>query len=109
MQGYSLLAVAIFCEVIATSCLKLSDGFTRFVPSAITVVFYGISFFALSLTLKFIPVGVAYAIWSALGIVLISLVGYVAFGQKLDLAALVGMVLIIVGVLVISLISKTAG
>lgn len=109
MQGYSLLAVAIFCEVIATSCLKLSDGFTRLVPSAITVVFYGISFFALSLTLKFIPVGVAYAIWSALGIVLISLVGYVAFGQKLDLAALVGMVLIIAGVLVISLISKTAG
>lgn len=109
MQGYSLLAVAIFCEVIATSCLKLSDGFTKPVPSAITVVFYSISFFALSLTLKFIPVGVAYAIWSALGIVLISLVGYVAFGQKLDLAALVGMVLIIVGVLVISLISKTAG
>lgn len=109
MQGYSLLAVAIFCEVIATSCLKLSDGFTKPVPSAITVVFYSISFFALSLTLKFIPVGVAYAIWSALGIVLISLVGYVAFGQKLDLAALVGMVLIIAGVLVISLISKTAG
>ncbi|MBB4632560.1 DMT family transporter [Sphingosinicella soli] len=106
MQGYPLLALAIVCEVIATSCLKLSDGFTRLVPSAITVVFYGISFFVLSLTLKFIPVGVAYAIWSALGIVLISMVGYVAFDQKLDIAAMVGMALIIVGVLVVSVISK---
>lgn len=106
MHGYPLLAIAIVCEVIATSCLKLSDGFTRLVPSAITVIFYGISFFALSLTLKFIPVGVAYAIWSALGIVLISVVGYVAFDQKLDYAAIVGMALIIVGVLVVSVISK---
>ena len=109
MADWAYLAVAIVAEVIATSALKASEGFTRFVPSIVVVVGYGIAFAFLSLTLRTIPVGVAYAIWSGVGIVLIALVGYFVFGQVLDAAALSGMALILAGVLVINLFSGAAG
>lgn len=105
---YGYLLVAIVSEVIATSALKMSDGFTRLWPSAVTVLGYGVAFYFLSLCLRTIPVGLAYAIWSGLGIVLISLVGIIAFKQTLDMAALIGMGLIIAGVLVINLFSTAA-
>jgi small multidrug resistance pump len=107
--SYALLGVAIVSEVIGTSALKASEGFTRLVPSAITVATYSLSFYLLSLTLKVLPVGIAYAIWSGVGIVLISAVGWVAFGQKLDLPAVIGLGLIIAGVLVVNLFSKSVG
>lgn len=105
---YGYLLVAIVSEVIATSALKMSEGFTRPWPSAVTVLGYGVAFYFLSLCLRTIPVGLAYAIWSGLGIVLISLVGIIAFKQTLDMAALIGMGLIIAGVLVINLFSTAA-
>ena len=108
-MSYLYLAVAIFAEVIATSALKASDEFSKLVPSVIVVVGYGVAFYCLSMVLKTIPVGVAYAVWSGLGIVLISIVGLVMFGQKLDLAAIVGMLLIVSGVVVMNVFSKTVG
>ena len=81
------LAVAIVAEVIATSALKASEGFSRLVPSLVVVAGYGIAFFCLSLTLRTIPVGIVYAIWSGVGIVLIALTGYFVFGQVLDAPA----------------------
>ena len=102
------LAVAIVAEVIATSALKASEGFSRLVPSLVVVAGYGIAFFCLSLTLRTIPVGVVYAIWSGVGIVLIALAGYFVFGQVLDAPALIGMGLIVAGVLVINLFSRSA-
>lgn len=108
-MGYFYLAVAIIAEVIATSALKASDEFSKLVPSVIVVVGYGVAFYCLSMVLKTIPVGVAYAVWSGLGIVLISIVGLVMFGQKLDLAAIVGMLLIVSGVVVMNVFSKTVG
>ncbi|MBP1688984.1 MAG: QacE family quaternary ammonium compound efflux transporter [Deltaproteobacteria bacterium] len=110
MQTSSLiLGAAIVSEVIATSALKASDGFTRLWPSVVTAIGYLISFYLLSLALKAMSVGVAYAIWSGLGIVLIACIGWAVFGQKLDLPALLGMALIIAGVAVINLFSKTTG
>ncbi len=100
-----LLGAAIVSEVIATSALKASDGFTRPLPSLVTALGYALSFYLLAQALKTIPVGVAYAIWSGLGIVLISAVGWLLFGQKLDAATLLGMALIIAGVLVMNLFS----
>lgn len=108
MKNWLFLGAAIVAEVIATSSLKASDGFTRVLPSMIVVIGYGISFYFLALTLKTIPVGIAYAIWSGLGIVLISLIGWFVFAQKLDVASMVGMLLIIAGVIVINLFSKTS-
>jgi small multidrug resistance pump len=102
------LAVAIIAEVIATSALKASEGFSKTIPSILVVAGYGIAFWCLSQTLKTIPVGVAYAIWSGVGIFLISMVGWIAFGQKLDLPAIIGMGLIIAGVVVLQVFSKTA-
>ncbi len=109
MKYWLFLSVAIFSEVIATSALRASEGFSRLVPSAIVVVGYVISFYFLSLTLKVIPVGIAYAIWSGIGIVLIALVGWWLYGQKMDLAAIVGMGLILAGVAVINLFSSSGG
>ncbi len=109
MIDWFYLAIAIVAEVIATSALKASDGFSRLIPAVVVVIGYAIAFVCLSLTLRSIPVGVAYAIWSGAGIVLISLVGYFVFSQALDAAALVGMALIVAGVLVINLFSRTAG
>jgi len=106
---YLYLAVAIIAEVIATSALKASDGFSRLLPSVITVIGYGIAFWCLSLTLKVIPTGIVYAIWSGVGIVLISAVGWFWFKQSLDAPALIGLGLIIAGVLVINLFSKSVG
>lgn len=107
MNAYGWLAVAIGAEVIATSALKASAGFTRWPPLAIVLIGYAVAFFCLSRTLDAIPVGVAYAIWSAAGIVLISSVGWVLYGERLDAAALLGIGLIIAGVLVVNLLSKT--
>jgi small multidrug resistance pump len=106
---YAIRAVAIVAEVIATSALKASEGFSKTLPSIVTVVGYAIAFYCLSLTLKTIPVGIAYAIWSGLGVVLIAVVGCVAFNQKLDAAALIGMAMIVSGVVVMQLFSKTTG
>lgn len=104
-----LLGIAIVSEVIATSSLKASDGFSRFWPSVLVVLGYGISFYCLSLTLKIIPMGVVYAIWSGVGIVLITLVGWFLFNQKLDLPALLGIGLIAAGVVVMNVFSNTMG
>ena len=108
MKGWGFLGVAIVAEVVATSALKASDGFSNWLPSVIVIVGYATAFYFLSLTLRTIPVGVAYAIWSGLGVVLITAVGWIVFGQKLDLPALAGMGLIVAGVLVMNLFSKTA-
>ena len=108
MHPYVLLGVAIVVEVIATSALKASAGFTRLGPSAIVVLGYSTAFYCLSLTLQSLSVGVAYAIWSGLGIVLVTMAGYVLYRQSVDLPALIGMALIVAGVAVIQLFSKTA-
>ncbi|APO75715.1 small multidrug resistance protein [Rhizobium etli 8C-3] len=104
---YALLFAAIVLEVIGTTALQLSQQLTRFWPSVLLVVCYTAAFYVLSLTLKVIPVGIAYAIWSALGIVLISVVGFVYFKQRLDLPAVIGLGLIITGVLVVNIFSKS--
>lgn len=105
-KPYLFLAVAILCEVIATSAMKSSHGFTRLVPSIFTVLMYCVSFYALSQTLAVIPTGIAYAIWSGVGIVLISLVGWIVFQQTLDAPALIGMGLIGAGVVVINVFPR---
>lgn len=107
-MGYLYLAVAIVAEVIATSALKASEGFSRVTPSLIVIVGFGVAFYCLSVVLKTIPMGFAYAIWSGLGIVLISISGLVWFGQKLDLAAMIGISLIISGVVIMNVFSKSA-
>ncbi|WP_295953900.1 SMR family transporter [Rhodoferax sp.] len=107
--SYIYLFIAIVAEVVATSFLKSSESFTRLWPSMVTVVGYAIAFLFLSLTLRTIPTGVAYAIWSGTGIVLISLVSWWWFGQSLDLPAIAGMGLIIAGVVVVNVFSKTTG
>ena len=108
MIAYGYLAVAIIAEVIATTALRAADGFTQFWPSLISIVGYVVAFYFLSLTLRSMPVGIAYAIWSGVGIVLISLAGWLIYKQLLDLPALIGMALIMAGVIVINLFSKTA-
>ncbi|KAB2684138.1 MULTISPECIES: DMT family transporter [Brucella/Ochrobactrum group] len=108
MPVYAILAIAIVSEVIGTLSLKASEGFTRLGPSLIVVVAYGLAFYFLSLTLKSIPVGIAYAVWSGIGVTLVALIGWLVFGQKLDLAAVLGMGLIIAGVIVLNLFSNTA-
>lgn len=108
-MSYFYLAIAIISEVVATSFLKLSNGFTRPIPSAIVITGYGAAFYFLSFTLRSIPVGVAYAIWSGVGIVLIAAVAWLFQGQKLDAPAIIGMSFIVVGVAVMNLFSKTAG
>ncbi|MDD5432825.1 MAG: multidrug efflux SMR transporter [Candidatus Omnitrophica bacterium] len=101
------LITAILGEVVATSSLKLSEGFTKLVPSTIVVVGYGIAFYFLSLALKYIPLGIAYAIWCGIGIVLIALVGLFFYKQAMDIPAIIGIALIFAGVLVINLFSKS--
>lgn len=104
---YLYLLTAICSEVIATSFLKESAGFTRLWPSVITVVGYGIAFYFLSLTLRTLPTGIAYAIWSGVGMVLIAGVAWAFQGQKLDLPAVIGMTLIVAGVAIMNLFSKS--
>jgi len=101
------LTIAIVAEVIATSALKASEAFTKPVPLLITAIGYAVAFYFLALTLRTIPVGIAYAIWSGLGIVLISLVGVLWFRQSLDLPALAGLGLIVAGVIVINVFSNS--
>lgn len=107
MQPWVFLSIAIISEVIATSFLKASEGFTRFWPSVVVVIGYLLAFYLLSLTLKTIPVSIAYAIWSGVGIVLIAIVGWLFLGQKLDMPAIIGLVFIITGVMVINIFSQT--
>jgi small multidrug resistance pump len=109
LSAYLYLSVAIAAEVIATSALRAAEGFTVLWPSLIAVIGYVVAFYFLSLTLKTMPVGVAYAIWSGVGIVVVSIVALVLYKQVLDLPALLGMGLIMAGVVVINLFSKTAG
>ncbi|MEW5422203.1 multidrug efflux SMR transporter [Amorphus sp. 3PC139-8] len=104
---YAYLLIAICCEVVATSALKETHGFTRLTPSIVTVIGYALAFYFLSLPLRTIPVGVVYAVWSGAGIVLIAAIGFFVFRQKLDLGALVGLALIVSGVLVVNLFSNT--
>ncbi|WP_415116524.1 DMT family transporter [Paraburkholderia sp.] len=106
MPPYALLAIAIVAEVIATSAMRASDGFSRLLPSAIVVLGYGIAFYCLSLTLRSIPVGIVYAIWSGAGIVLITLVALVLYRQVPDVPAIIGLGLIVAGVAVLNLFSK---
>ncbi|MDO8380275.1 SMR family transporter [Phenylobacterium sp.] len=106
MNGYAWLGIAILAEVIATTALKASDGFSRLVPSSITVAGYGVAFFCLSHSMRTVPVGIGYAIWSGIGIVLITLLAWLLFKQRLDLPAVLGMGMILAGVLVINLYSK---
>ena len=107
MSHWTCLAIAIVAEVIGTSFLKSSEGFTKLLPSAIVVVTYVIAFYFLGLTLKTLPVGIAYAVWAGAGVALITLVGYLFFGQALDAPALIGIVLIASGVAVINLFSAS--
>lgn len=108
MRGvtYLYLGIAIVAEVIATSALKASDGFSRLGPSLVVLLGYGLAFFCLSLTLRTIPTGIAYAIWSGVGIVLISAIGWIWFKQALDAPAIIGLGLIIAGVVVVQVFSK---
>lgn len=107
MNAYLSLAIAIVAEVVATSALRASTGFTVLVPSAIAIVGYVVAFYFLSLTLRTMPVGIAYALWSGVGIVLISFAGWLIYKQVLDAPALIGMALIGAGVIVINLFSKS--
>ncbi|MBI6628370.1 SMR family transporter [Pontibaca salina] len=102
---YLYLLVAVLAETIGTTALQASQQFSRFWPSVIVVLAYGISFYLLALTLRFLPVGIVYALWSGLGIVLIALIGFAVFGQRLDLPAIVGLTLIISGIFVIHMFS----
>ncbi|MDE4132192.1 SMR family transporter [Phaeobacter sp. QD34_3] len=106
---YIYLIVAVAAETIGTTALQASQQFSRLVPSLIVLVAYGFSFYMLGLTLKVMPVGIVYAIWSGLGIVLIAVIGLVVFGQRLDLPAVLGMALILIGIMVIHLYSKSSG
>ncbi|MCF3642712.1 SMR family transporter [Rhizobium sp. TRM95111] len=104
---YSVLVLAILFEVLGTSAMQAAQHFSRLAPTVLMVVCYGVAFYFLSWSLRYVPVGIAYAIWSGLGIVLISAVGYFGFGQKLDLAAVLGLGLIVAGVAVLNVFSKS--
>ncbi len=106
-MSYLYLAVAIVAEVIATSALKSTEGFTRLVPSLVVGLGYVVAFYCLSITVRELPVGVVYAIWSAVGIVLVAGFAWIYYGQALDLPAILGLGLIIAGVAVVNLFSKT--
>ncbi|WP_408479751.1 DMT family transporter [Paraburkholderia sp. RL17-383-BIF-A] len=106
MPAYALLGIAIVAEVIATSAMRASEGFSRLVPSVVVVLGYGVAFYCLSLTLKTVPVGIVYAVWSGAGIVLITLVAVVLYRQVPDVPAIIGLGLIIAGVAVLNMFSK---
>ena len=109
MHPYLLLGISIVAVVVATSALKSSQGLTRLGPSALAVLGYCVAFYLVSKVMNHMATGVVYAVWSGLGIVLISLVGWLLYGQKLDLPAVIGMAMIVGGVLVIQLLSKATG
>ncbi|MFN8769380.1 MAG: DMT family transporter [Neisseriaceae bacterium] len=106
-MNWVYLFIAILAEIIATSTLKASEGFSKLTPTLISVVGYIIAFYFLSLTLKVIPVGIAYAIWSGVGIVLITIIGYFYYKQPIDMPAIIGIGLIVAGVVIINFFSKT--
>jgi len=106
---YLWLVLAIVAETVGTTALQASQQFTRLWPSVTVVLAYGIAFYLLSLVLRIMPVGVVYAVWSGLGVISIAIIGRVVFGQRLDAPALLGIALILAGVLVIHLFSRTAG
>lgn len=106
MKAWGLLYLAIIFEVIATSALKASDSFSKLVPSVIVIFGYGLAFYLLSITLRTIPTGVAYAVWSGVGIVLITVISWIMFAQKLNLTALVGIAFIIAGALILNLFAN---
>jgi len=108
MHAWAYLGVAIVAEVIATSALKASNGFSQLMPSIVVIAGYGTAFYCLSLALRSVPLGVAYAIWSGAGTALIALIGVVLYKQKLDLAGIAGIGLIVAGVLVLNLFSRSA-
>ena len=105
---YLFLVAAVLSETIGTSALQASNQFTKFWPSVIVVISYALAFYFLSITLKYIPVGIAYALWASLGIIFITIVGLVVFGRKLDSAAIIGLTMIILGIAVIHLFSTTS-
>lgn len=107
MVKYVPLLVAIVFETVATLALRQSEQFTKLWPSIICIVGYIVAFYFLSITLKHIPLGISYALWSGIGIVLISLFGFLVYNQKLDIPALIGILLIIAGVIIIHVFSKT--
>lgn len=106
-MGYVYLTVAILAEVIGTTALNASQGFTRWLPSAVTVIGYGVAFYCLSLTLRSVPMGIAYAVWAGSGIVLIALSGALFFKQFPDAAAVLGMLMIVAGVILVTVVSRT--
>jgi len=108
-MGYLYLAIAIIAEVAATSALKASEEFTKLIPSLIVVIGYGVAFYLLTLVLRTIPLGIAYALWAGVGIILVALLGAILYKQILDLPAAIGIVLIVGGVVVINVFSKTVG
>ena len=108
MPAYAILALAVISEVVATMSLKASKGFTVLIPSIAVVIGYGAAFFFLSMILDRIPVGVVYAIWAGGGIVLTATLAWLVFGQRVDFWGFVGMALILAGVLVLNLLSKTS-
>jgi small multidrug resistance pump len=109
MSHWLALAIAIVAEVIATTALKASNEFTRLLPSLIVVVGYGTAFYFMSISMRILPIGIMYAIWSGMGIVLISVLGWLVYRQALDTPALIGITFIIAGVIIINVFSKTVG
>lgn len=107
MNNWVYLGLAIFSEVVATASLKSTEGFTRFVPSIVVLIGYCSAFYFLSLTLDTIPIGVAYAVWSGVGVATITVVSYVLYGQKIDTTGIIGIGLIIAGVVVLRLFSES--
>ena len=107
MQTFLILLFAILSEVIGTTALKLSNGFTKPIPSLVVVIGYGASFYLLSLALKTMPIGVAYAIWSGVGLILTVIAGMVIWRETLDWARVVGIILILAGIVFINVISKS--
>jgi multidrug transporter EmrE-like cation transporter len=108
MKTYIFLAIAIIGEVIATSALKPAAGFSKLLPSMLVIAGYGTAFYFLSLTLRTMPIGIVYALWSGVGVALISVIGWLVFKQSLDLAAIVGITLIVIGVVILNVFSKVS-
>ncbi|ULJ60683.1 SMR family transporter [Wielerella bovis] len=106
MNHWILLAISIACEIFGTTMLKHSDGFTKLVPTLAAMCAFGVAFYLVSLVFRVLPVGIVYAIWSGVGIVVTALISWAVFGQKPDLAAILGMAMIVSGVVVINLFSK---
>ena len=107
MKNFVILFFAILSEVIATSALKFSEGFTKFIPSALVVIGYGLSFYLLSLSLKVLPIGVTYAIWAGVGLILTVFAGILLWNETLDWARIVGIILIIAGIVMINVVSQS--